>query len=87
MTADRQLRILLALIACGLFANVAVSVVPRVQAAEDVVSVQRVEIVNWPRGLAESSDGKPLPVYVMNGRIANETKPQIPVLVINPRYN
>jgi hypothetical protein len=43
--------------------------------------------MNWPKSLAAASDSNPLPVYVMNGRIANETKPQIPVLVVNQRYN
>jgi hypothetical protein len=87
MKTDGQTKILLALIACGLLLNAALSVIPDARAREDAAPVQRVEIVNWPAGLAASSDGKPLPVYIMNGRMPNERMPQVPVIVVNPRYN
>lgn len=82
MTTDRSTRLLLGLIALGLFLNAAVALVPRVEAAGEG-PVQRVQIVNWPRG----EGATPVPVYVMNGRLPDEVRPQIPVLVVNQRYN
>lgn len=87
MTTDVQTKILLALIACGLFLNAASSGIPVARAHDEEAPAQRVEIVNWPAGLAASSDGTPLPVYIMNGRMPNERMPQIPVMVVNQRYN